>query len=152
MCRCPSKNFLCFSRITEKSFYFCGSEIFRIDFYNCSTSIETESKLIKTFTSPFNIEAKVWCCGINKVLYGILLTSCNHIIIWLLLLKHQPHSFYVVFGVSPVTSGIEVSKLEITLESHTNSGQGSDDLAVTNVSPRRELSWLNRIPLVACMS
>ncbi len=40
------------------------------------------------------------------------LTGGDHVIIGLLLLKHQPHGLDVFLGISPVTFGFEIAKID----------------------------------------
>ena len=44
--------------------------------------------------------------------HGVRFSACHHEIFWRVLLKHKPHRSDVIFGVSPVTSSIEVSESE----------------------------------------
>ena len=48
----------------------------------------------------------------NQLPDAPLHTGGDHIVVRLLLLEHQPHGLDIVFGVTPVTLGIEVAEPE----------------------------------------
>ena len=46
---------------------------------------------------------------------GVGFASCNHKIIRLFLLQHQPHGFHIFPGVPPIPLGVEIPQEELVL-------------------------------------
>jgi hypothetical protein len=55
------------------------------------------------------------------------LTGGQDVIFWLILLKHEPHAFNVVPGVSPITRSIDVTKVETLGLTFSDFGNGTSD-------------------------
>lgn len=66
-------------------------------------------------------------------------------------LQDEPHALDVVFGISPVASGIQIAQIQLVLEALGDAGSRQCDFLVTKVSPRRSLSWLKSMPFTANM-
>ena len=65
------------------------------------------------------------------------LTRGNHAIIGPLLLKHQPHGLDVFLGISPVTFGFEIGKVDFLFQAGFDPRRGSGDFTSDKGSPRR---------------
>ena len=50
---------------------------------------------------------------------------------------------------APITLGIQIAKVELFLKTKMDRGDSPGDFACYEVSPRKGLSWLNKIPLDA---
>ena len=64
-----------------------------------------------------------------KFSHRMLLACGNDKIFGLVLLEHEPLHLNVIFGMSPVTLGIQVAKVETILKVEADAGQGTGDLA-----------------------
>jgi hypothetical protein len=87
----------------------------------------------------------------GRHLGDVLLAGGHNVIIRLILLQHEPHHFDEVLCVAPVPPGIQVAEIKAILEPKLDPGQARVILRVTKVSPRMGDSWLNRMPLLACI-
>ena len=56
-------------------------------------------------------------------------TGGNDKIFRSLVLQDQPHTFHVIFGISPVTAGIQISQIQLVLESLFDTGSSQGDFA-----------------------
>ena len=85
--------------------------------------------------------------------HRVRLAGRDHVVLGVVALEHQPHRFDVVLGVAPVAFGVEVAEAQLLRRSPCLIAAACQViLRVTNSSPRRGLSWLKRIPEVACRS
>src|SRR6185437_12132963 len=53
----------------------------------------------------------------------------DHIVFGLRLLQDAPHGFHIVFGMSPVATGIEVAEIDLILQTQADLGDATGDLA-----------------------
>ena len=54
------------------------------------------------FTFEFEFYSDTFEGVIAELTYTVLHTCSNHKVLWFVLLEYQPHTFYIVFGISPV--------------------------------------------------
>jgi hypothetical protein len=78
--------------------------------------------------SPFDELAQEWVSG------------CKQIVVGLVLLQHEPHSFGEVARVVSIAFDVEVAQQQLLLQAVLDRRNRPCDLAVTKVSPRIGLS------------
>ena len=74
-----------------------------------------DTDFINACTLPLYLDADMTECSLNKLTDSSCLVCSDYIIIWLICLKHKPHSLYIILGMTPVTLSGEVTKLNILL-------------------------------------
>ena len=52
---------------------------------------------------------------VRKLTYAVLYTGSNDEVLGLVLLKNEPHAFYVIHGISPVTQRVHITKIQTIL-------------------------------------
>src|SRR5580704_3149956 len=75
------------------------------------------------------VEANTRESQFNKALYAVALTRPYHVIVRLVLLEHEPHSFHVFRRISPVALRIHVADIECFLQPGLYSRGRPGDLA-----------------------
>jgi len=40
----------------------------------------------------------------------------NDVVVWLLILQHEPYGFHVLFRIAPVTRGVEIAPVKLVLQ------------------------------------
>ena len=66
--------------------------------------------------------------ALDELTNGVGLSGCQDVIIGLILLEHAPHTLDVIAGVAPITLGINVSKVEVLVDSLVDAGDGGGNL------------------------
>ena len=79
------------------------------------------------------------------------LAGGQHVVVRLVLLQDAPHALDVVAGMAPVALGVEVAEVELVLQAELDRGDRAGDLARDEGLAADRASWLNRMPLEACM-
>merc|ERR1719276_329130 len=114
-CRCPAKTILSFGWISKKKFYFCWTEILRINLDKLSSFV------CSVYTNFFNGSSRSLpdnnCSNSGKCLFyefsdSVCFSCSKYKVIWLVLLKHHPHTFYVITSMSPITLCINITKVQ----------------------------------------
>src|SRR5436190_9263970 len=71
---------------------------------------------------------------------GVGLTRRYHVIMWLILLQHEPHGFHVFFSITPIPLGIEVPHVKFLLQARFNSRRGASNFSADErLAPARRL-------------
>ena len=78
------------------------------------------------------------------------LAGGDDVVVRLVLLQHQPHGPDVVAGEAPVPLGVQVAERHLRCRPSLMAAALKVTFRVTNSRPRRGLSWLNRMPELAC--
>lgn len=68
-----------------------------------------------------------------ELAHGVLHAGGDNEAFCLLLLQHQPLHAHIVFGVAPVTQGINVANKDAVLQAHIDVGQATGDHAGADV-------------------
>src|SRR5690606_2697296 len=63
-----------------------------------------------------------------KLFHRMSLASSDNIVVWVVLLKHQPHSLDILFSVSPVSARIKVTQIKLVLKTHLDPGSSTSNL------------------------
>ena len=58
----------------------------------------------------------------------VLLTCCNHEVLWFLSLENQPHTLYIILGITPVAERIQVTEIELVLLALLDAGCSQSNL------------------------
>ena len=66
---------------------------------------------------------------LHKLTNRMCLPGPQHVIGGSILLQDSPHAFHVLRGITPITAGIQVSQIELSLCAGVNSGYGAGDFS-----------------------
>ena len=67
--------------------------------------------------------------ALDEFFDGVRLARCDHVIVGLVLLEHEPHRLHVVAGVTPIALGVEVAHDHLVLKPQLDAGRRVGDLA-----------------------
>ena len=143
----PAEQSFSLSRITKKLVNFGRAEVLRVNFHQRLSCFCVDTLFVHAFAFPAQLDAGLLERQCAEFAHSMVFASCDDEILRLVVLKNQPHAFNVVLSVSPVSERVEVAKVKLVLKSLSDAG--CVILRVTKVSPRRSLSWLNKMPLTA---
>ena len=88
--------------------------------------------------------------GSDGIKVGVALPRRDHVVASFRLLEHQPLRLDVLLGVAPVADGVEVAEVQRVLDAGGDPRHRTGDLAGDKRLAAPRVSWLNRMPLVAC--
>jgi len=108
----PAKLGLGFGGVADQEFDFGGAEVAGVK-----------------FDVVLPVEADVGEGDFEKFADGVGFAGGDDVVVGLVLLEHQPHSFDVVFGVAPVAFGVEVAHVDLVLLAGEDAGEGAGDFA-----------------------
>jgi hypothetical protein len=145
----PSEFLFGFAGIAEQGLDFGGAEVARVN-VNHGFFIPI-GHFVDALTFPAQRHAQGFCCPVNELAHAVLQTGGDNKVIRLFLLQHHPLHAHIVFGVAPVAKGVDITHVQAVFQALADVGQAAGILRVTKVSPRRGLSWLNKMPLQAYM-
>src|SRR5262249_33134088 len=74
------------------------------------------------------IQSRIGKGSFYKILDGVCPTRSDYIVIRLILLKYEPHGFYIFRSVSPVSHCIKITEVQLLLLPGENPGNGASDL------------------------
>src|SRR6056300_230893 len=96
--------------VADESIYFAWTiELWR----NLDDSFSIyNTNFIFRFAFPLDFFAQFLHTHFNELADGVCFTSGYNILIGFFLLKHEPHGFHIVLGVTPVSGGVEVTKFK----------------------------------------
>ena len=98
----------------------CGSENYPSKEPFVEIMKNSMNTFINAFTFPTNLNSSACKGTFHEFSDGSCFTGCNDKIFRFFLLKHQPHTFYIVFCITPVTFSVEISKIQFFLFSFYN--------------------------------
>ena len=87
------------------------------------------ANLVDTLTLPDNGHANLSKGQLNKLADRAGLVGGNDIVIWGVLLQHEPHHLDIVAGVAPVALRVQVAQHNVLLQAQADLGHGARDLA-----------------------
>ena len=97
------------------------------------------------------VQADVGEGDLTHVTHGGGDAGGDHVVIGVVLLQHEPHGLDVVAGKTPIALGINVAEVQLVLQAQLDARDRIGHLAGDEFDARRGDSWLNRMPLEACM-
>src|SRR5262249_19999908 len=62
-------------------------------------------------------------------MHCVSLSRRDHVVIWLILLQHQPHRFDIFLRIAPVTLGVKVAQIKILLQACLDTSSSASNLA-----------------------
>jgi hypothetical protein len=139
--RGPAELFLCFGRVAQQGFHFCGAKVSGISGNNglaggwvpgigCRVSGAGEyGFFVYARTFPFNFYSQCPGRNIHKIPHRMLSARGNDKVFRLVLLEHEPLHLDIVFGMAPVAAGIQISQVQAVLEPQADAGQRPGDFA-----------------------
>ena len=107
----PSQYGSGFGRVTEQLFHFGRAEVFRVDLYQYFAGGRVDSFLIDAFALPTQVDAYFGKCQCTEFADGMHFAGSDYEIFGYVMLQDQPHTFYIIFGIAPVTLGIQVTQI-----------------------------------------
>src|SRR5574344_195776 len=113
--RIPAKRSFCLCRISKQLFHFTWTEIFTVYLNHCFSRLHINTFLISTFSLPTQFHACFLKSECTEFSYRMHLACCDNEIIRFRLLQNQPHTFHIILGISPVATGIHITKIQLIL-------------------------------------
>ena len=99
----PSQNRLRLSRIAPQIVHISRSEPLGIYAYQHLAGSCIVTLLINAGSFPTKVDANYFECALSEITYRMLLSGCDNKIFRSLMLQHQPHTLYIILGISPVS-------------------------------------------------
>ena len=139
--RGPAELFLCFGRVAQQGFHFCGAKVSGINRNNglagcwvpgigCRVLGAGEyGFFVYARTFPFNFHSQCPGRNIHKIPHRMLFARGNDKVFGLFLLEHEPLHLDIVFGMAPVAFGIQIPQIKAVLEPQGDAGQRPGDFA-----------------------
>merc|ERR550537_688680 len=109
----PSDGGFCLGWVTNQDVNLSRTEIFRIntDDSLASSSVDTSLVNRSRSTLPLDGNTNEGEGSLNKFTDSVCLVGGKHVVIWLVDLKHSPHTFYIVSSMTPISLGNSTSNL-----------------------------------------
>jgi len=152
----PAQLLLCPAGITQQGFHLRQSEITEIDAHHHSAGVNAATHFLQALTLPLDgllatsAPDELLCCQLNEAPHRFLPPGGDHEVFrGPFLLQQPPLHLHVIPCVAPVAQRIKVAHEQALIQPGIDVGQAAGIFRVTKVSPRLELSWLNRTPLQA---
>ena len=101
--RIPSKNRLRLGRISPQIIHVGRTEPCFVDAYQHLSGLHIITLLINAGSFPTKVDANCFECALSEITYRMLLSGCDNKIFRSLMLQHQPHTLYIILGISPVS-------------------------------------------------
>src|ERR1700733_6431087 len=98
--------------ISQQRIHFGGSKVARIHPDDRVAAVAVDTLLRGALTTPLDVHADAAGRRDYEIPHRMLLTAGDYVVDGLRLLQHQPLRAYVVAGVAPITSGVEVSEVQ----------------------------------------
>mmetsp|Transcript_40 Transcript_40/g.69 ORF Transcript_40/g.69 Transcript_40/m.69 type:complete len:205 (-) Transcript_40:453-1067(-) len=124
----PSQESLGLCWVTKQGIDFCWAEVSWIDLDNGFSSLLINSFLIHTGAFPADFDAELLAGKVDKFTNTVLLSSCNHIILWFILLEHEPLHLDVILRMPPISLRVEISQVQCVIQTSLDPRQTSCDL------------------------
>merc|ERR1719231_87301 len=107
----PPNGGLSLGRVTNQDIDLSRTEIFRINTNDSLAGGSVDTGLVNRSrgTLPFNGDADEGERSLNKFTDSVCLVGGKKVVIWLVDLKHSPHTFYIVSSMTPISLGIKIS-------------------------------------------
>src|SRR5262249_52729467 len=81
------------------------------------------------FALPYNFATGASKSFLDKLSYRVTFTGREHIIIWLGLLEHKPHTLDIIPCMAPVALSVEITEIKCCLRTMLDCGYRARDLA-----------------------
>ena len=104
-----------FARISEEKIHFGRPKIARIDLHQRLSGRLVEALLLDAASAPDDRPADVSEGLFDELTHRVCLAGGNNIIVWLILLQDQPHSFDKIARVAPVAHCVEIPEKQLLL-------------------------------------
>ena len=115
--RVPPQLRLRLRRVTEQLINFGRAEVLRIHLHQHLAGSDVDTLLIYAFAFPAELDSDFLESQSGELTHCMILAGSHHEIIRFRLLENEPHALYVVLGIAPVTEGIQITQIELVLES-----------------------------------
>src|SRR5437899_5607592 len=97
----PAKLSLRFGRIAEEGFHLGGTEVAWID-SDDDVAVAIVGLLVEAASLPCEVQLKPRSAALDELAHAVLLPRGDDVILWLVLLEHEPLHLDVVAGVAPI--------------------------------------------------
>ena len=87
------------------------TEILGINSHQFSACVHIDSFFFHPFSFPTQFYTDFLKCQCTEFTHRMVLSGCYHKIFRCLMLKNQPHTFHIIFGISPVAQRIQVTQI-----------------------------------------
>merc|ERR550537_291153 len=127
----PSDGGFCLGWVTNQDVNLSRTEIFRIntDDSLASSSVDTSLVNRSRSTLPLDGNTNEGEGSLNKFTDSVCLVGGKHVVIWLVDLKHSPHTFYIVSSMTPISLGIKITQVEALLKATLDLGNSTSNLS-----------------------
>src|SRR5262249_53506039 len=100
---------------TNESINFGRAEVAWIDQHQRFSSGLVDALFLDTFSLPDDFAADFGKSSFDELAHRMCFPRRQHIIVWIILLHHEPHAFDVVARVTPVPFGVEIAEIKLIL-------------------------------------
>src|SRR5687767_5725322 len=108
----PPQPLACLAGVAEQEVDFGWPKVARIDLDDAGAGLGVVPLLLGTLAAPNDLTPDMLEAVLDEFAHRMHFPGREHVVVGLLLLKHQPHATHVVLGVSPVALGIEIAEIE----------------------------------------
>src|SRR5215470_15914643 len=115
--------------VAEQLLDLCWPEIARINAHEVFSCPHIDSDLVNAMSAPADTSARVSEGELDEFPDRMHLPRCQHIIVGLRLLQHQPHTLDEVARMPPVTLGLQVAEIKAFLAAARDFGNGAGDFS-----------------------
>ena len=109
--RIPAQHLFCLGRVAQQLVHLGGAEILRVYFHQHFPGIFVDAFLVNALALPFQLYSGFAECQRTKLSHCVHLARGYYKVIRLRLLEYQPHTFYIISGVAPVTTCVKIAEI-----------------------------------------
>ena len=113
----PSQELFGFGGVAQELLYLGRAEVFGVYLYQYLAGSYIDTLLVDTFSFPTEFYAYLLECQRTELANRVVLAGSDNEIFGRLMLQDKPHALDIVFGIAPVAQRIEISQIELVLES-----------------------------------
>ncbi len=138
----PAEFLFCFAGVSQQGFDFGGAEVAGIDADDglggwipgqarddIFGGEDGVADFINALALPGDLHTQLGGGPFDELAHAVLHASGDDKVLGLVLLQHHPLHAHVVFGVAPVTQGVDVAHVKAVFQPLADVGQSSGDLA-----------------------
>src|SRR5215469_3290957 len=115
--------------ISEERVDLRRAKVVRIDAHDGTAAFAVDTDLLAPAAAPFNAHAEVSGRLLDEIAHRMLLAGGDHIVLWALLLQHEPLRLDVVARMAPVAARLQVAEVHAVLQPDADAREGAGDLA-----------------------
>src|SRR5262249_10215005 len=104
------------SCIAEQQIDLRRPKISRVNSDQYGASLAIDTSFLDGMPSPLDLAAYTIERQLDDFAYCVRLACRQHIVVGLILLHHQPHTFDIIASMSPIASRVEISQINTVLK------------------------------------